>query len=98
METTTDTGAERFGSPERFRSAEQIVTLLRLLPPAPTGWVAAAQQLPGALAGLDDLVARATQDAEARARTLADLEEALASAGIEPSERTVDLLRRRLEA
>ena len=43
---------------------ERIGRLLRLLPPAPTAWVRAAQELPVARAALDELVARAEQDAE----------------------------------
>ena len=42
---------------------ERIGRLLRLLPPAPEGWVLAAQELPAARAVLDELVARAEQDA-----------------------------------
>ena len=38
---------------------ERIGRLLRLLPPAPEGWVRAAQELPAARAMLDELVARA---------------------------------------
>src|SRR5204863_460189 len=44
---------------------ERIGRLLRLLPPAPVGWVRAAQELPAARAALDELVARAEEDAEA---------------------------------
>src|SRR5207253_2216621 len=39
---------------------ERIGRLLRLLPPAPEGWVRAAQELPAARSMLDELVARAT--------------------------------------
>ena len=38
---------------------EQIADLLRRLPPAPEGWVRAAQELPIARRGLDDIVERA---------------------------------------
>jgi hypothetical protein len=60
--------------------------------------VAAAQQLPAARRALDTLVARAEADAAVRAAVLADLESALADAGIEPARPTVDELRRRLAA
>ncbi len=77
---------------------ETLGKLLRRLPPAPGGWVRAAQELPAARAALDDLVARAEADAELRARILADLEAALAGEGLEPAPRVVDELRNRLGA
>lgn len=77
---------------------ERIAELLRLLPPAPQGWMEAAKQLPAARAGIDALVARATDDAAFRALVVAGLEEALASEGIEPTGHVIDELRRRLEA
>jgi hypothetical protein len=70
--------------------------LIAALPPAPSGWVRAAQELPAARRGLDDLVARAEADAAYRARLVADLESALAEAGIEPTARILDELRERL--
>jgi hypothetical protein len=76
---------------------EHLAKLLRRLPPPPAGWVQAAQELPAARAALDGLVARAEADAHARARILADLETALADAGIEPRPRVVDELRKRLD-
>ena len=75
---------------------ERLGELLRLLPPAPEGWVRAAQELPTARAALDELVARAEADAELRRRILADLESALAAEGIEPQPVIVDELRTRL--
>jgi hypothetical protein len=77
---------------------ERIAALLRLLPPAPTGWVRAAQELPAARAELDGIVERARDDAAYRAAILADLEAALAAPGIEPSAVVVEHLRRRLQA
>ncbi len=77
---------------------ERIAALLRRLPPAPEGWVQAAQELPAARQGLDAIVVRAELDAAYRAAVLADLEAALAAAGVEPSHVVVDHLRRRLEA
>jgi hypothetical protein len=75
---------------------ERIAELLRLLPPAPEGWVRAAQELPLARLGLDALVRRAEEDAAFRARLVADLESALEAEGFEPTAERVDLLRARL--
>jgi len=76
---------------------EQIGRLLRLLPPAPEGWVHAAQELPAARTMLDELVARAEQDAEFRLQLRADLERAVAAAGYDPSPFVVSRLRWLLE-
>ena len=51
--------------------------LLRTLPPAPEGWVKAAQELPLARLGLDAIVERAQADQEFRRALIADLESAL---------------------
>ena len=75
---------------------ERIGRLLRLLPPAPLGWVQAAQELPAARAALDELVARAEQDAAFRLQLQADLERAIAAAGYEASPFIVSRLRRLL--
>ena len=66
-----------------------------LLPPAPAGWVQAAQELPAAraLAQLDEIVERARVDAEFRVRLVADLEAALAAAGYEPTDELIDAVR-----
>jgi len=77
---------------------ERLGELLRLLPPAPEGWVRAAQELPAARAAMNDLVARAEADAELRVLILADLKTALAGEGIEPRPPVIDELRNRLEA
>jgi hypothetical protein len=77
---------------------EAIAQLLAALPPAPPGWVAAAQQLPQARAAFDSLLEQAEADAELRARLVADLEAALAAAGIAPSPRFVELARERLQS
>ena len=63
---------------------ERLAELIALLPPAPTGWVLAAQELPAARFELDEIVQRARADAEFRSRLMADLEDALTSAGYEP--------------
>ena len=74
---------------------ERLAHLLSLLPPAPEGWVRAAQELPLARRGLDEIVARAEADAEFRRALIDDLERALADAGYEPEQPIVDAVRRR---
>ncbi len=59
---------------------ERLAQLIAALPPAPEAWVRAAQELPLARLGLDDIVRRAEQDAEYRQRLVSDLEQALAAA------------------
>jgi hypothetical protein len=76
---------------------QELARLLSLLQPAPPGWVEAAQGLPRLRAGVDRLVALAEEDAETRALVVADLERALAEAGIEPTPRALDEARRRLD-
>jgi hypothetical protein len=75
---------------------ERLGELLRMLPPAPVGWVAAAQQLPFARIQLDALVQRAEADAAYRASVVADLELALRAVGVEPRPAVIDHLRKRL--
>jgi hypothetical protein len=75
---------------------ERLADLLRALPPAPAGWVEAAQELPAARRSLDDLVERARADAELRLRVIADLEAALEREGVDPIRPFVDELRRQL--
>jgi hypothetical protein len=75
---------------------ERLAQLIGMLPPAPKGWVLAAQQLPAARRGLDQLVARAEADAAFRAEVLADLESALQAEGVEPQPQVVEVLRRLL--
>jgi hypothetical protein len=62
---------------------KQLGEALRRLPPAPLGWVEAAAELPRARRILDDIVARAEADLEYRRAVLADLESALANAGVD---------------
>jgi hypothetical protein len=76
----------------------RLAELLSVLPPAPQGWVQAAQELPLARLGLDDLVRRAEEDADFRRRLVADLEAALQAEGIEPEPALAEALRRRLAA
>src|SRR5258708_7320553 len=63
----------------RHYDEERIGELLRALPPAPAGYVTAAQELPRARAEIDGLVERAKDDLVFRAALLADLEAALAA-------------------
>ena len=81
---------------DRALEEERIGELLRILRPAPTGWVQAAQELPGVRGSLDEIVSRAEADLEFRAALIADLEKALGLAGYEPGERLLEELRRRL--
>jgi hypothetical protein len=75
---------------------ERLAELLALLPPAPQGWVEAAQELPLARPGLDRLVARAEADARFRELLIADLEAAFAQEGVAADAATVEAVRRRL--
>jgi hypothetical protein len=75
---------------------ERLARLIGMLPPAPDGWVQAAQELPAARRGLDQLAARAETDAAFRAAVLADLESALQAEGVEPQPQVVEKLRRLL--
>ena len=74
---------------------ERLGELLRLLPPAPAGWVEAAQELPRVRADLDALIARAERDVAFRQALVDDLEDALRVAGVEPRPVVVEHLRRR---
>lgn len=77
---------------------ERLGELLRVLRPAPEGWVRAAQELPSVRARLDEIVARAEADRAFREALVADLEAALAEAGYERETRIVSELKRRLAA
>ena len=74
---------------------ERIGMLLRVLPPAPAGWVRAAQELPDARRSLDEIVARAEADLRFREALVADLEATLALEGYEPEREVVEELKRR---
>jgi hypothetical protein len=80
----------------RFYDEERLGVLLRLLRPAPMGWVRAAQELPGSRRTFDEIVVRAEADLAFRAALISDLEQALAAEGYEPDRRIVDELRERL--
>ncbi len=75
---------------------ERLGELLRVLPPAPSAWVQAAQELPLRRGELDEIVARVERDVEFRRRRLADLESALAAEGYDAEPPVLDALRRRL--
>jgi hypothetical protein len=77
---------------------ERLARLIRALPPAPEGWVRAAQELPLARTELDEIVSRAEEDAAFRARLVADLEAALEAEGYERDPVVVEALRVRFNA
>jgi hypothetical protein len=83
-------------NPPRPYDEERLAELLRALPPAPTGWVQAAQELPAARRSLDNLVERARADAELREAVVTDLEAALEREGVEPIRPLIEELRRQL--
>jgi hypothetical protein len=76
----------------------RLARLIRALPPAPEAWVRAAQELPFARAGIDEIVARAEADAAFRERLIADLEGALAAEGYEREPAVIAALRVRLNS
>jgi hypothetical protein len=80
----------------RLYDEERLGALLRILRPAPTGWVRAAQELPAARLGLDRIVERAEADIAYRATLIADLEQALAAEGLEPDRHLLREIRSRL--
>ena len=77
---------------------ERIARLLKALPPAPEGWVRAAQELPRSRRDLDQIVALAEADVRFREALIADLESALAAEGFEPDESTLERLRERFSS
>lgn len=77
---------------------DRLGRLIAGLPPAPDGWVRAAQELPAARRGIDGIVDRAVADAAYRARVVADLESALAEAGIDPTPPLLEELRERFRS
>ena len=76
---------------------QRLADLIATLAPAPRAWVQAAKELPVARASLDGIVERAKADAEYREQVVADLESALAVAGVEPDRHLVNTLRRNLQ-
>ncbi len=82
-------------SNDRYDEA-RLGELLRALPPAPEGWVRAAQELPRSRRELDDIVARAVADEAFRKALIEDLDRALREVGYEPEGLPLEELRRRL--
>jgi hypothetical protein len=74
---------------------ETLSELLRTLPAPPEAWVRAAQEIPLARWGLDEIVERARADQAFRAALIADLESALEGEGYEPVPALVEALRER---
>jgi hypothetical protein len=77
---------------------ERLARLIRALPPAPAAWVRAAQELPLARAGLDEIVARAEADVDFKTRLVADLEAALEAEGYERDPVVVEALKVRFKS
>jgi hypothetical protein len=82
----------------REYNEETLAELLRSLPTAPEAWVQAAQEIPLARSGLDEIIQRAEADAAFRDALVADLESALAAEGYEPDPVLVEALRERFPA
>jgi hypothetical protein len=80
----------------RNYNEETLAVLLRTLPAAPEAWVKAAQEIPLARRGLDDIVARAEADRAFREALIADLESALERAGYDNDPALADAVRERL--
>jgi hypothetical protein len=77
---------------------ERLARLIRALPPAPEGWVRAAQELPLARTSFDEIVARAEADAEFQQQLVADLEAALEAEGYERDPQVLEALRVRFKS
>jgi hypothetical protein len=75
---------------------ETLAELLRTLPAPPEAWVRAAQEIPLARRGLDDIVERARADLAFREALIADLERALQDAGNDADPALADAVRERL--
>ena len=76
---------------------EKLGEILSALPPAPESWVQAAQDIPLAQRGLDEIVERADSDDEYRRRVIEDPEAALEEAEVVAHAETIEILRRRLD-
>jgi hypothetical protein len=85
-------------NPMHEHDEERLAELLRSLPPAPDGWVKAAQELPRARQEIEEIAARVEADHEFRAAVTADLEAALAAAGYDLDPSLLPLLRDRISA
>jgi hypothetical protein len=76
---------------------EKLGELLSALPPAPEAWVRAAQNLPLARKGVDEIVERAEEDEDYRRRVIEDPKAALEEADVVAHSDAVEILRRRLD-
>ena len=76
---------------------ERLGELLSSLPPAPEAWVKAAQNLPIARKGVDEIVERAEEDEEYRRRVIEDPKAALEEAEVVAHIDAIEILRRRLD-
>jgi hypothetical protein len=76
---------------------ERLGELLSSLPPAPEAWVKAAQNLPIARKGVDEIVERAEEDEEYRRRVIEDPKAALEEAEVVAHVDAIEILRRRLD-
>ena len=76
---------------------ERLGELLSSLPPAPEAWVKAAQNLPIARKGVDEIVERAEDDEEYRRRVIEDPKAALEEAEVVAHIDAIEILRRRLD-
>jgi hypothetical protein len=80
----------------RAYDEETLADLLRTLPAPPQAWVQAAQEIPLARRGLDDIVERARADRTFRDALIEDLERTIELAGYEPDPKLADAVRQRL--
>jgi hypothetical protein len=80
----------------RAYTEQTLAELLRTLPAPPEAWVRAAQEIPLARRGLDDIVERARADQAFREALIADLDRALEDAGYDPDPALADAVRERL--
>ena len=76
---------------------EKLGEILSALPPAPASWVKAAQDIPLAQRGLDEIVERAVADDDYRRRVIEDPEAVLEEADVVAHAETIEILRRRLD-
>jgi hypothetical protein len=76
---------------------ERLGELLSSLPPAPEAWVKAAQNLPLARKGVDEILERAEEDEEYRRRVVEDPKAALEEADVVAHMDAIEILRRRLD-
>ena len=80
----------------RNYNEETLALLLRTLPAAPEAWVKAAQEIPLARRGLDDIVERARADQAFREALFADAENTLEGAGYDSDPALLDAVREHL--